>query len=393
MDGGRLAGAAAAQQLRREATSLARRLRAAKLDTVAEKRAFPWAPGVATGIGSMPGEDPMEAARVVAGELPDLPYLAELPGRGPGADVIGRTAALLVDIPVELAGPRGWRIAERPGRDLGRAKSMMSADLDAMEEVLDGYAGLLKVQLAGPWTLAAAIEQPHSLKVALADPGLVADLASSLAEGAAVHVGEVAKRIPKATLLVQLDEPALPSVLHGAVPTPSGLSRVRAVEDEAARDRLHEVIAATRQYTAVHCCARDLPFGLIMSAGADGVSFDPSLLRRGDFDGFAEAAEAGLGLLIGALPTTGPATAPKEGEQQARRSGRDERERPTPADTAGIVRDLWRKMDLPPATCAPQVVITPACGLAGASPKQARDALRWCREAAAILPEMMEELT
>ncbi len=341
----------------------------------------------------MPGEDPMEAARAVAGELPDLPYLAELPGRGPGADVIGRTAALLVDIPVELAGPRGWRIAERPGRDLGRARSMMSADLDAMEEVLDGYAGLLKVQLAGLWTLAATIEQPHSLKVALADPGLVADLASSLAEGAAAHVAEVAKRVPKATLLVQLDEPALPSVLHGAVPTPSGLSSVRAVEDDAARDRLHEVLAATRQYTVVHCCGRDLPFGLIMSAGADAVSFDPSQLRRGDFDGFAEAAEAGLGMLIGALPTTGPATALKEGEQQARRSGRDERERPVPSDTARIVRDLWHKMDLPPAKCAPQVVITPACGLAGASPKRARDALRWCREAAQILPEMMEELT
>jgi methionine synthase II (cobalamin-independent) len=340
----------------------------------------------------MPGEDPMEAARVVAGELPDLPYLAELPGRGPGADVTGRTAALLVDIPVELAGPRGWRIAERPGRDLGRARSMMSADLDAMEEVLDGYAGLLKVQLAGPWTLAATIEQLHSLKMALADPGLVADLVSSLAEGAAAHVAEIAKRIPKATILVQLDEPALPAVLHGEVPTPSGLSSVRAVEDEAARGRLHEVIAATRQYTVVHCCARDLPFGLIMSAGADGVSFDPSLLRRGDLDGFAEAAEAGLGMLIGALPTTGPATAPKEGERQARRSGRDERERPTPSDTARIVRDLWRKMDLPPAQCAPQVVITPACGLAGTSPQQARAALRWCREAASVLPEMMGEL-
>jgi hypothetical protein len=365
---------------------------AAKLDSVAEKQTFPWAPGTATGVGSMPGENPLETARVVAGELPDLPYLAELPGRGPGADITGRTAALLVDIPVELAGPRGWRIAERPGRDLGRARSMMSADLDAMEEVLDGYAGLLKVQLAGPWTLAATIEQPHSLKVALADPGLVADLASSLAEGAAAHVAEVAKRIPKATILVQLDEPALPTVLHGEVPTPSGLSSVRAVEDEAARGRLHEVIAATRQYTVVHCCARDLPFGLIMSAGADGVSFDPSLLRRGDLDGFAEAAEAGLGMLIGALPTTGPATAPKEGEQQARRSGRDERERPTPSDTARIVRDLWRKMDLPAASCAPQVVITPACGLAGTSPKQARDALRWCREAASVLPEMMGEI-
>jgi Cobalamin-independent synthase, Catalytic domain len=341
----------------------------------------------------MPGENPMEAARVVAGELPDLPYLAELPGRGPGADITGRTAALLVDIPVELAGPRGWRIAERPGRDLRRATSMLSADLDAMEEVLDGYAGLVKIQLAGPWTLAATIEQPHSLKVALADPGLVADLASSLAEGAAAHVAEIAKRIPKATILVQLDEPALPSVLHGAVPTPSGLSRVRAVEDETARDRLHEVLSATQKYTVVHCCGHDLPFGLIMSAGAGAVSFDPSQLKRADFDGFAEAAEAGLGLLIGALPTTGPATAPKEGEQQARRSGRDERDRPTPKDTAGIVRDLWRKMDLPAASCAPQVVITPACGLAGASPRQARDALRWCREAAQVLPEMMGELT
>ena len=359
---------------------------ASKLDLVAEKQAFPWGPGTATGVGSMPGENPMEAARIIAGELPDLPYLAELPGRGPGADITGRAAALLVDLPVELAGPRGWRIAERPGRDVGRARSLLSSDLDAMEEVLDGYEGPLKIQLAGPWTLAATIEQPRSLNPALADPGLVADLTSSLAEGVVAHVAEVAKRVPKANLIVQLDEPALPAVLQGAVPTPSGLSRVRTVNEEIARDRLHEVLAATRKYTVVHCCSRDLPFGIIVSAGADAVSFDPSQLRRGDFDSFAETAEAGAGLLIGALPTTGP-----QGPDTGRRSGRDERQRPTPSDTARIVRDLWRKMDLPSAQCAPQVVITPACGLPGASPQQARDALRWCREAAAILPEMMEE--
>jgi Cobalamin-independent synthase, Catalytic domain len=339
----------------------------------------------------MPGENPMEAARVVVGELPDLPFLAELPGRGPGADLTGRAAALLVDLPVELAGPRGWRIAERPGRDVRRAKSLLSSDLDAMEEVLDGYAGLFKIQIAGPWTLAATIEQPRSLKRALADPGLVADLASSLAEGAAGHVAEVAKRVPKATLLVQFDEPALPAVLRGAVPTPSGLSRVREVDEETVRDRLHEVLAATPKYTVVHCCSQDVPFGIIVGAGADGVSFDPGQLRRGDFDGFAEAAEAGAGLLIGALPTTGPAD--PQSPDTARRSGRDETQRPTPSLTAGIVRDLWRKMDLPSAQCAPQVVITPACGLAGVSPRQARDALRWCREASAILPEMMEELS
>ena len=165
----------------------------------------------------MPGENPMEAARIIAGELPDLPFLAELPNRGPGADITGRAAGLLVDLPVELAGPRGWRIAERPGRDMRRARSMLSSDLDAMEEALDGYAGPLKIQLAGPWTLAATIEQPRSLKPALADPGLVADITSSLAEGVAAHVAEVAKRVQKATLIVQLDEPALPAVLRGSV--------------------------------------------------------------------------------------------------------------------------------------------------------------------------------
>jgi hypothetical protein len=150
------------------------------------------------------------------------------------------------------------------------------------------------------------------------------------------------------------------------------------------------VLAATGKYTVVHCCSHDVPFGIIVSAGADAVSFDPAQLRKTDLDGFAEAAEAGAGLLVGALPTTGPA---ETSQGRGRRSGRDERDRPAPKDTATIVRDLWHKMDLPPATCAAQVVITPACGLAGASPKQARDALRWCREAAQVLPEMMGELS
>jgi hypothetical protein len=338
----------------------------------------------------MPGENPMEAARVVAGELPDFPFLPELPGRGPGADLTGRAAALLVDLPVELAGPRGWRIAERPGRDVRRAKSMLSSDLDALEEVLDGYAGIFKVQVAGPLTLAATLEQLHSLNPALADPGLVADLAASLAEGVAAHVADVAKRVPRATLIVQFDEPALPAVLRGSIPTPSGLSLVRPVDEEIARDRLRTVLSATDNYTVLHCCGNTVPFGIIVGAGADGVSFDPSQLGREELDGFAEAAEAGVGLLVGALPTTGPTRQDPQGQAGLR--GRDESQRPKPSDTAKVVRDLWRSMDLPAARCAPQVVITPACGLPAASPKQARDMLRWCREAAAVLPEMMGEL-
>ena len=210
----------------------------------------------------MPGTNPAEAMRVVVGELPDFPHQPELPDRGPGADLTGRTAALLVDIAVEVT-PRGWRVAERPGRDLARARSMLSTDLDVLEEVLDGFRGPLKVQLCGPWTLAATLELPRTMNVAIADPGAVADLTASLAEGAAAFAADVAKRVPGARLVVQFDEPALPAVAEGSVPTASGLSRLAAIEPDTLQERLAQVIASTRGYTIVHCCARSVPFGLI----------------------------------------------------------------------------------------------------------------------------------
>jgi methionine synthase II (cobalamin-independent) len=365
----------------------------AENSAVNKDSAFPWQPGFATGIGSLPGTDPMDAARTVVAELPDFPHVAELPERGPGGDMIGRAAALLVDITVETT-PRGWRLSpERPGRDMRRARSMLSRDLDALEEVLDGYAGLLKLQVAGPWTLAAALEQPHSLQPALADPGAVADIAASLAEGTIAHVAEVAKRVPGARIVVQLDEPALPAVIEGSVPTASGLSRVRAVEEEVVRERLRAVLTAVSQYRVVHCCGEGVPFGIIRGCGADAVSFDLSQLRREDWDALAETAEAGLGLLVGATspaPDTeraaGSAASPAAREALAT-SG----PRATGASVARSVADAWRRMGLPAAACAPQVVITPACGLAEASPHGARSMLKLCREAARILPEIMEE--
>jgi hypothetical protein len=336
----------------------------------------------------MPGTDPAEAMRVVAGELPDFPHLPELPDRGPGADLTGRTAALLVEIPVEVT-PRGWRLAERPGRDLARARTMLSSDLDVMEEVLDGFRGPLKIQLCGPWTLAATLELPRTLNVAIADPGAVADLTASLAEGAAAYVAEVAKRVPGASLVVQFDEPALSAVAGGEVPTASGLSRIAPVEADVLRERLAQVISSTGKYTVVHSCSTAVPFGIIRAAGAGALSFDLSQLRRGEEDAVAEAAEAGLGLLTGVMPAVpepaspGPAgptgtVAPGDGSAEARQA-------------AERVIRLWRRLGLPLETCAEQAVITPACGLAGASPAQARAALTRCREAGSMLAELIEE--
>ncbi len=350
----------------------------------------------------MPGSDPAEAMRVVAGELPDFPYLPELPDRGPGADLTGRTAALLVGIPAEVT-LRGWRLAERPGRDLERARSMLSSDLDVLEEVLEGFRGPVKIQLCGPWTLAATMELPRTMNVAIADPGAVADLTASLAEGAAAYAADVAKRVPGARVVVQFDEPALPPVAAGLVPTASGLSRLAAVDADVLRDRLAQVIAAAHGYTVVHSCAASVPFGIIRAAGADALSFDLSQLRRGEEDAVAEAAEAGLGLLAGAVPAVpGPAAEGSSGPSGASgRSGQGGGARTGTSgpgggsvearQTAERVIRLWRRLGLPLATCAGQAVITPACGLAGASPDQARAALTRCREAASMLPELIEE--
>jgi hypothetical protein len=326
----------------------------------------------------MPGTDPAEAVAVVLGELPDLPHLPELPARGPGADLTGRTAAMLVDLPVETTTGH-WKAAARPGRDQRRAKGLLLADLDAVQEAAGDWSGPFKIQVCGPWTLAATIELSRSQNPLLADPGAVADLIGSLAEGIAAHVAEVRGRIPGATVLLQLDEPALPAVLAGSVPTASGLNRVGAVDTTVTRDGLQTVLDAATSPGIVHCCARDVPFKMIKDAGARGVAFDLSLLPRGgrNQDELAEAVEAGLGVLAGVIQIF---------------PERPDSSRPgQPRDIVAGVADLWHRMGIPPAGLERQVVLTPACGLASASPAGARAALARCRETARLLPELIEE--
>jgi len=331
-------------------------------------------------MGSMPGTDPAEAMAVVLGELPDLPYLPELPARGPGADLIGRTAALLVDLPVETTAG-GWRLAARPGRDLRLAAGLMSADLDAMEDAAQGYRGSFKIQICGPWTLAATLECSRSVEPALADPGAAADLFASLAEGVAAHVAAVRRRLPGATVLVQFDEPALPGVLAGSVPTASGLRRLPAVDASVAADTLRRVLTSAQAPTQVHCCASEVPFSCLTRSGTGAVAFDLSLVRRQDEDAIGEAAESGLGLFAGAVPALqapGRGAGPAGAEAAA-------------IQTAEAVIGLWLRIGLPPGRLTGQLVVTPACGLAGASPTRARSVLAQCRTAARMIPELIEE--
>ncbi|MFF4098414.1 methionine synthase [Streptomyces sp. NPDC001903] len=323
----------------------------------------------ATGVGSLPGGDAREAAKTATGSFEDFPYLPELPARGPGADMIGRSLGLLVDMYAHVE-PSGWRISDRPGRDSKRARSWLGEDLDALEEFTQGYTGRLKVQAVGPWTLATALEL-HGGEAVLQDAGACRDLAGSLAEGLRDHLADVRKRIPGAEIVLQLDEPSLTAVLLGRVRSASKYRTYRAVDRQVVEGTLRELFAVHDGEVVVHSCAPEVPFGLLRRAGATGVSFDFSLLTEREDDAIGEAVESGTKLFVGVVPGT---DAPLS----------------DPAGSVMGVRKLWRRLGLAPGTLAESVVVTPACGLAGASPAYARAAQAHCVRAARSLADNPE---
>ena len=325
--------------------------------------------GPATGIGSLPGGDAREAARTVTGSVEEFPFLAELPARGPGADMIGRTAGMLVELYARVE-PSGWRIGDRPGRDTRRATSLLGEDLDALEEFTQGYEGPVKVQAVGPWTLAAALELKNG-EVALSDPGACRDLAGSLAEGLRLHLEEVRRRIPGARIVLQFDEPSLVAVLRGHIKSASGYRTHRAMDRQLVESTLRDLVGIHDGPVVVHSCAPDVPFALLRRAGAAAISFDFALLTERDDDAIGEAVEGGTRLFAGVVPgTDGPLS--------------------DPAGSVMGVRTLWRRLGLQPALLAEAVTVTPSCGLAGASPAYARKALAHCVRAARSLADNPE---
>jgi len=320
----------------------------------------PWGP--ASGVGSLPGTDPAEAVRLVVGELPDFAHLPELPSRGPGADLIGRSAALLVDLAFDLT-PGGWRLVPRSGIDQRRAEEFLERDLDALYDVADSWVGPFKLQAAGPWTLAAGLERTRGDR-AVVDAGARRDLAQSLAEGLAGHIAAVAARVPGAQLVVQLDEPSVPAVLQGGLPTVSGFGKLPAVEATVVEQELADLIGRLPVPAVVHCCAPRVPLELLRSAGAAAVSFDLGLVQ--DLDAVGTAIEAGTHLFPGVVPGT-------------------DTNLPEPKATASRVRAWWRELGFSADDLASAVTLTPACGLAGASPAYARSAMAHVREAAKYL--------
>lgn len=279
------------------------------VDVVADLAAPVPAIARATGLPGWSGTDPLEACRAVFGELgtlPGLPFLPQLPGRGPGADPVGRSLSLLVDLPVDLQ-PSGWRLVDRPGRDLQRAVSYLVADADALAEAADGFAGSVTLSVLGPWTLAGLVWLPRGERVAC-DPGAARDLSESLAEGVARHVGAIRGLVAGASVEVIVDEPGLPAALEGRLPTMSGYSRLRAIEAGVAQETLTAVLdrvrAAGADRVGLRCTTANAPLPLLRNARPDVLGVDLLALTPRAAEGVAIAIEDGVRVLAGVLDPT-----------------------------------------------------------------------------------------
>lgn len=328
---------------------------------------------LASGVGSMPGGDPLdgeadnarayaEAVRLVLEEMTDFAHVPELPGRGAHAGMTGRALAVMSGLGADLQ-PAGWRLTDASGVDHRRARSLLAQDLDAVEEQAQGFTGIFKTQVTGPWTLAATVEKPRGDKV-LSDHGARRELAQALAEGLTGHVADLRRRVPDASeILVQLDEPALPAVLAAQIPTASGWGKHRSIHPPEASMALGWACAAVSSAGAtpiVHSCAPGFPIGLVRGAGSLGVSVDLDMLDAASYDALAESVEAGEWVLLGAVPAVDPASRP---------------------DERSVTERVLRLLDVLGLEPTERVAITPSCGLAGASPAWARSALVLAREA------------
>lgn len=323
--------------------------------------------GVGTGVGSMPGTDARAAAAVVNGEL-DLAHLVELPARGIGADLIGRMAAILVDLPMDTA-TWGYRLAQRHSRLARRAADLLAEDLDVVEELWEtaGFIGTgrtFKVQVAGPFTTSASVELTNGQRV-LKDHGAVRDIVESTAEGVREHVAEVERRLG-ARVVVQLDEPMVGQVIDGTVKPLTRFDPIRAIPAVEVARALTELVDHVGVPVVLHDCGTPR-WDLLEHLPGVAYSIDITTPSATDLDGIGMLVDRGGVLLAGRVTSTAP-------------------DRPLAAEhVATELAALTDRIGLDRKVLSDNVIVTPTCGLAGASAKWAKTALAITAEAGQLL--------
>lgn len=265
-----------------------------------------------TAHSAFPGRDAAEVHRVVRGELgePNLAVLPELPERGVWAEPIARSAALITELGFDLQ-PHGWRIGVPDGVDARRARALLRSDENLLADVVgaeNAPSSRLKLTVLGPWSLAANLYLAGGER-AVSDHGARRDIIEAYAQGLDQWLARLRRTTGIGQYTLQLEEPLLPAVLEGALPTASGYRTLRSVGRQEARQGFATLVEALAQGHQASWVAR-LPqsdpawserVDLIRQAGIDSVVANPRELDHAGWERLAELIEGGGRLFLEVL--------------------------------------------------------------------------------------------
>ena len=282
---------------------------------------------MATGIGSLPHRDAVEAAECVLRCLPELPCAPQLPQRS-------RAEAMLAQ----------WTGEPEFASD---AHAGLLAFLDAAA-ARPTLPAIVKAQLVGPLTLG----------VAFLDEGSDVDHAFERAvetccAWATALTQLVADRLPSSGLVLFFDEPGLVLWRDDGAP----VSRVRAAE------LLSAVLAAASVTTGIHVCGHG-DVRVALDADPAIVHFDVGALDMSDAGAIAHYLETDRWIAWGAVPTDVPIA---------------EHSEPLWARLVQVWSALARG-GCDPVRLRSRALLAPACGLAGHGVDDAERAMRLARE-------------
>jgi hypothetical protein len=308
--------------------------------------------GTATAIGSLPHRDAHAAAALTLRCLPELPAAPQLPLRSKREGVVAQWAGAAPGVSVHDDGMI----------ELTRAVDPHGALQPQFD--IESHAGLLTFlevaagQPKPPKHVKAQVAGPLTLGVAFLNAGMNADVAfalgARLARAWTAAIAElVSERLPGATLVCFLDEPAL--VCWRGADGP--------IDREIATDLLSTALAACDGVSGVHVCGPG-DLRLALDAGPQVVHFDVGALDIDDASAISRFLDGGGWIAWGAIPTHRPV-----GEQ------------PQPLWKALL--DAWCELTrrgCDPVQLRAQALVAPACGLAGHGESQAERAMLLARE-------------
>src|SRR5262249_38287742 len=159
------------------------------------------------------------------------------------------------------------------------------------------------------------------------------------------------------------DEPSLSAALAGRLTGVTALSPVAALDEAVAGGLLDICVAAAGTDVLLHSCAAEFPWDLLQRSTIGAVSVDTGALRAADLDGIAAFVESGRTVMLGVVPGTAP------------------KRRPSAEEMATAVVAVTDRLGFGRSALRDRIGVTPACGLADATPQWARTAIGLARKA------------